>query len=261
MDHETLEREHVVDRYLLGQLPPAERASFEEHYLSCRQCLDRLELAEAMQRGFKRAAGQDAAQLAAVHQLAVVAWLARLGRPRQMAVLAMTLCAAVVLPAGLALWRTGPNPGTSARGAAESVRLRSELSQERAARARDAADVAQARLPQRNVPILFLGVERGAGGGGPTHQLRLPEGSGSAVLALEIDPPHRPAYRVVLRAASGREVWSGGDLELDERETLTLALPASLLAPGDYTLAVEGLTPGRPPAAAGRFTFRVLPAR
>ena len=65
---------------------------------------------------------------------------------------------------------------------------------------------------------------------------------------------------MVLRDAGGREVWRGGGLRIDEREALSLTLPSSLLAPGDYTLAVEGLAPGRQPVAAGRFAFRVLPA-
>jgi len=55
------------------------------------------------------------------------------------------------------------------------------------------------------------------------------------------------------------EAWSGADRRLNEQESLSLSLPSTLLAPGDYTLAVEGLEPGRRPAPAGRFTFRVLP--
>src|SRR5215470_2429993 len=128
MDHETVEREEVVERYLRGRLPEEERARFEEHYLSCAECLDRLELAEAMQRGFQRAAAQDVAQAVAARQLVVVAWLARLGRARQLAVLAMALCAAVLLPTGLALWRTaGPSreaPGQGAGSGAEVARRR-----------------------------------------------------------------------------------------------------------------------------------------
>jgi len=43
-------------------------------------------------------------------------------------------------------------------------------------------------------------------------------------------------------------------------EILSLRLPSDMLAPGDYTLAVEGLVPGGKPVAAGRYPFRVLPA-
>lgn len=282
MDHTDVEAQDVVDRYVMGKLSAEEAERFEEHYLSCPECLDRLELAESMQRGFKRAAGQDVARLAAARQLALVAWLSRLGRSRQMAVLAMALLVIAVLPAGLALRRIGERDrelaqtrsalqqerqrsAASSRGTAATEKLREELeasqrdlAREREAHASATEQLAQARQPQGNVPILFLDAERG--GGEPSVRLRLPSKPGWIVLALTIDPPHQPSYRVILRDAKGREVWRGGDLRIDERDSLSLSLPSTLLAPGDYTLAVEGLAPGRKPVAAGRYAFRVLPA-
>ncbi|HYX24753.1 MAG TPA: zf-HC2 domain-containing protein [Thermoanaerobaculia bacterium] len=276
MNHADVEEQQIVDRYVRGTLPAEEAARFEEHYLSCPDCLDRLDLAESMKRGFQRAAGQDVARVTAARQLAVVAWLARLGRSRQAAVLAMALLVAVLLPWGLAVRRIAERDRelattraaleqerstASSRGTAETERLRSELQASQRDLAHEKEQLAQARQPQGNVPILFLNTERGgASAGGPTVRLRLPSSPGWIVLALEIDPPHQPSYQVVLRDAGGREVWRGGGLRIDEREALSLTLPSSLLAPGDYTLAVEGLAPGRQPVAAGRFAFRVLPA-
>jgi hypothetical protein len=280
MNHTYIEEQDLVDRYVMGKLSPAEAERFEEHYLSCPECLDRLDLAESMQRGFKRAAGEDATRLAAARQLALVAWLSRLGRSRQLAVLAMAVFVIAVLPAGLALRRIGESDrelaetrsaleqerqraAAGSQNAAAVEKLRSELAttqrdlaREREAHASDAEQLAQARQPQGNVPILFLDAERG--GGDPSVRLRLPAKPGWIVLALTVDPPHQPSYRVILRDAEGREVWRGGDLHIDERDSLSLSLPSSLLAPGDYTLAVEGLTPGRKPVAAGRYAFRVL---
>src|SRR5262245_56580684 len=124
MDHSYIEEQHVADRYVMGTLPADEAERFEEHYLSCAECLDRLELAESMQRGFKRAAGEDAARLATARQLALVGWLSRLGRSRQMAVLAMAVFIVAVLPAGLALREIGE------RGR-ELAQTKSALQQER----------------------------------------------------------------------------------------------------------------------------------
>lgn len=285
MDHTDIEEQQIAERYVMGTLPAAEAERFEEHYLSCPECLERLDLAESMQRGFKRAAGQDAARLAGARQLAFVAWLARLGRSRQMGVLAMALFVLAVLPAGLALREIGQRErelartrsvleqerGRSAAGAqsaetAENLRSeldasRRDLAAEREARAGAAGQLAQSREPQVNVPILFLDTERGDGppAGEPTARLRLPPASGWIVLALAVDPPYQPFYRAILRDARGRELWRGGDLRLDERDSLSLSLPSSLLGPGDYTLAVEGLVPGGKPVAAGRFAFRALP--
>jgi hypothetical protein len=265
MDHQTIEEQQTVARYLRGELPPAEAARFEEHYVACPECLDRLELEEAMARGFKRAAGQDAARRAAGRQLALVAWLARLGRSRQMAALAMAALLVAVLPGLLALHqvqergrelaaartaleqeRARAAQGAPASAAAEQ--LRRDLAREQAARAQADADLAAARRPQANVPLLFLDPERG--GGEPTHRLRLPREPGWIVLALQIEPPHQPSYRAVLRDAHDREIWRGDGLRVNEMDALSLSLPSTLLAPGDYSLTVE--------PAAGRFTFRAL---
>lgn len=271
MDHTYIDEQHVVDRYVRGTLPADEAARFEEHYLSCQDCLDRLDLAEAMKRGFQRAAGQDAARVVASRQLALVAWLARLGRSRQAAVLAMTLLVAALLPWGLAQRKMAESDRELAqtRSALEQERakdagkLRTELeasqrtlAHEQAARASVEQQLAEARRPQANIPILNLDVSRG----GPSDDkpiLYLPSSPGSVVLFLSIEPSPQHIYGGVLRDARGREVWRGGGLR--GHDSLTLSLPSTLLAPGDYTLALEDLTPGHKPVPAGRFAFRVLP--
>ena len=45
MEHSFIERTDVIDRYVRGTMPPAERSEFEEHFLDCQECLDQLELA------------------------------------------------------------------------------------------------------------------------------------------------------------------------------------------------------------------------
>ncbi|MES1262679.1 MAG: zf-HC2 domain-containing protein [Acidobacteriota bacterium] len=38
MDHDTVVRAHIPERYFLGELPPAERDDFEEHMADCSAC-------------------------------------------------------------------------------------------------------------------------------------------------------------------------------------------------------------------------------
>lgn len=286
MNHPDIDEHQVIDRYVMGTLPPEEAERFEEHYLSCPQCLDQLALAESMQRGFKRAAGQDVAALAVTRQLALFAWLSRLGRSRQAAVLAMALLVVVVavLPGSLALRRLGDvdrelaethraleqekkRAAAGSRTDGEVEKLQSELdasrralvqerqarAQEEQARAEAVEQLAQAQVPQENVPILSLDAVRGASEE-PTHRLRRPPGLGRAVLTLQVDPPFAPSYQATLRDANGRELWRGKGLQPNENDELSLSLPGSLLAPGDYTLTVQGAG-----ASTSRFTFRVLP--
>jgi anti-sigma factor RsiW len=284
MDHTYIEEHQIADRYVQGALPEAERERFEDHYLSCPECLDRLELAESVQRGFQRMAAQDLERLSAARQLAVVAWLTRLGRSRQMAVLLAALLVLAILPMGLRLQGNGGHDlelartrsalekerqrsAETARSAAETEKKlsaeleanRKEAAGAREAQARVEEQLAQAEMPQGNFPILSLNAERGAGSPGeePTQQVRRPA-AGPIILNLAIDLPF-PSYRAVLRDRQGREVWRWKDLQLNGSETLTLSVPTRLVSPGDYTLSVEGLAPHGKPAAAGRFTFRVTP--
>ena len=69
----------------------------------------------------------------------------------------------------------------------------------------------------------------------------------------------QPPFRAILRDARGRELLRVEDLRPNERDDLSLGLPASLVPPGEYSILVESLAPGRKPAAAGRFAFQVLP--
>lgn len=284
MDHTYIEEHQIAERYVAGALTAEESERFEDHYLSCPECLDRLELAESLRRGFRRMAEQDAAGLSAARQLALVAWLARLGRRRQLGVLFAVFLLLAVLPSGLvlrgiagrdrelaatrsALATERQRAVAGTESAAEADRLRSqlaasrhELEGERAARAQAAEQLAQALQPQGNVPTLDLDVERDAGprGGAPTSQLRLPA-TGSILLTRPLDPPFLPSYRAILKDAQGREILRVADLHPNEHDTLTLSLPVRLVPPGDYSLVIEGLKAGSKPAAAGRFTFRLLP--
>lgn len=46
MNHDYIDENLVVDRYIVGSLPPEEESRFEAHYLSCQRCLDALSVAQ-----------------------------------------------------------------------------------------------------------------------------------------------------------------------------------------------------------------------
>lgn len=255
MDHTYVEENQIADRYVMGALPADEAERFENHYLSCPECLDRLELTESVQRGFKRMAGQDAANLAAAHQLAVVAWLARLGRGRQAGVLLSALLVLAVLPTGFAIRSTTQLAQAHSTLKQERQRvanagtLQAELDHEREARTRAEEQAAQALLPRANVTIALLGVERGEPEGG--GQILHPPANGLIVFEVPIDPPFQKSYRAIVRNSQGKEVSRVEDLLPNERSALSLSLPAALLPAGAYSLTVE---PG-----GQRFNFSVRP--
>src|SRR4051794_16643358 len=99
MDHAYIDDQQVAERYLLGQLPPAEAARFEEHSLACAECLDRLEAAEKLRLGLRAVAARGV-----VAEAVKLSLLARLVRSRLAPYGLLLLFLAVVLPSGF-LWR------------------------------------------------------------------------------------------------------------------------------------------------------------
>lgn len=276
MDHTYIEENQVAERYVAGTLPDVERERFEDHYLSCQECLDRLEVIESLQRGFKRMAGQDVAALTAARQLAIVAWLSRLGRSRQIGTLLAAVLVLTVLPIGLglrgaaesgrelaktrsALEQEQQRSAVSARSVAEAEKLRDELEASRRERAGEHEQLAQALKPQANVPIVSLDVVRGAGAE-PANHFPQPA-SGRIDFELPVEQPFQKSYRAILRDSQGHEISRVEDLHPGKREFLTLSLPASLTPPGDYTFSIEALTTGGKSIPLGRFPFSITPPR
>jgi hypothetical protein len=238
MDHPEIEERQVVERYLAGSLGAAEEERFEEHYLSCPQCLEQLELSQAWRDGLRHAAAEDALRSTAAGRLGLAAWLARAARtPRGVRLLAAAL---VVLTLSL---------GTTLVGLGVLSQRNSAL----------AGRLAAARAPQPNPLILPLSPERGGADEPPAARLTLPQRPGWIVLSLELERPAYASYRVTLNSPGGETRWRGDGLTPDSRDSLTVALHSTDLSAGDHELRVAGQTADGTTAAVGRFAFRVVP--
>lgn len=227
LDHDEIAERRLVDRYLMGRLDDDEARRFERHYLSCDTCLAELETTEELVGGLRDVAAEDAARGAVA--LGLLARLTRLGRAGRAAFVAAVL-AAVLAPSAL-LYR--------------------ELGDTR-------RELAATRAPQAAAAVLPLNPQRGEGDE-PSRVIRLGDAPGWVVLALELDRPEHAAYRVVLRDASGTELWRGDGLAPDLRDTLTVTVHGSTLAAGVYALEVAGLPVAGLPESrpVARFSFRV----
>src|SRR5262249_56238840 len=62
MDHREIEERDIAFLYLKGQLSAEERTAFEEHFVDCRECLDRIELLKGLRSGLKQVATENAAR-------------------------------------------------------------------------------------------------------------------------------------------------------------------------------------------------------
>lgn len=283
MDHATIEETGIIDRYILGQLPPEEREAFEDHFLDCQECLERLELTRRMRDGVARVALEEAAKASAV-RLGAAAVLARLARSRRAGLLITAVLVAVLTPAGL-LWRhaarldrdlaetrhaleetrrTAPPSGlerelAESRRTLEAERERSaeELETERRERRRLTEELAAARQPQANTTIVPLSPERsGPDQGEPTTRITLSPSPQWIVFSLEPGGLEQSLYRATL-ASAGRQIWQGGGLEPDPSGAIVLSFHSSLLPPGDYALTLETAPRSRTPSPVASFRFRV----
>lgn len=268
MDHDYIQEHQMVDRYVQGRLSEADADLFEEHYVTCAECLRRLELAEKFQRGFRQVAAEDAAGA-----MGVLAALLRSRRSLLLgSALALLLAASALLAvrsvrlerdleeARARLDRAGAEEAQRA-AAAESLRARLEeerarlddaLARELEERGRTEKESAPKRGPLASAAwlVTLVPVRSGPAEGEPSQHVALPLTPQWVVLFLDLDLGPEPC-RVVLERQGGGEVWTGEGLRPSPEGGLAVGLDSSLLAPGDYRLRVE-----QAGVLIARFTFR-----
>ncbi|HEY7213020.1 MAG TPA: zf-HC2 domain-containing protein [Thermoanaerobaculia bacterium] len=272
MDHTYIEENDLVERYHRGLLPPEEEARFEEHFVTCPECMEQLELARGFQRGLQAAAAEDAAK--AVVQAGVFAWLARRGRLAQWG-LALAVLAVVAAPllwsafqrqdiaAWRARWQSQQRETADLQGRlAASERRRSderrELEAKIAAAQEPAARPNLLDRPLANLPIVLLTAVRGEAGE-PAATIDLSRAGEPVVLAVDVGAGDRFAsYRVTITRQGDGVVFRQAGLEPNALETIMITFPASFFVPGEYRLTLEGFrSPGNAEEIGG-YPFRAV---
>lgn len=296
MNHRYIEEADITDRYLLGKLPPEERDRFEEHFVDCQECLDRLETTRNFRRGLKAAVAEDAARTSAYVRVGLLAWLSSRSRRQQAAVLLATL----LLPAALAAaffvprvrraqeeleqakkassdWQRRYEEQQQAASRLEqelretNVHLaeqgrRHETPQEREAGPRPGVEreVVRSSPPQVPTPVFALSIVRGAdpGSSEPANRISIPRGARSFVLSLELENGTGvQSYRATITTRDGRSVWNASNLKSHSKDTLRIRLDSKLIEAGDYRLTLEGRTREGNYAPEGKYDFRVSETR
>jgi Putative zinc-finger len=295
MEHSYIEDHHIADRYLSGKLSIEERVRFEEHFVDCPECLDRLQTIDNFSAGLRTVAAEEATRLRAylsVGQAGVLARIALLVRRRQGPLLAVAILL-IALPMALLIpeWMSARRELAQAiqessewrRKYEESERAARDLAKEMQTRERESSlrlerlgaqfehirkSPDSAPRPSRKAaerrsetPVFALSVVRGGGAdpSQPVNRITLPPQSKSIILLLELEPdPDLHSYRVAISTADGRSVWTKDGLRPKSNNALALSFNSSLFKPGDYLLALEGINAqeGRTPVAT--YTFRAL---
>jgi hypothetical protein len=230
MEHSFIERADVIDRYVRGTMPPAERSEFEEHFLDCRECLEQLELARSLREGIKVCAAQPSRAARPQTRLGFFGWFS--WRPAAAAALAVLLISAIP---SVVLYRS-----------LESTRT--DLDRE----TRKAGQLMNA--PLLPPAVYTLSPTRGAQA---TQTIRIPDSPRWILLALELDTSQYHDYRAALQDGAGQTAWSSGTLKADSPDAIGVALPSRILHPGDYVLVLEGQA-GNGFVSAASFPLRAV---
>jgi hypothetical protein len=234
MDHAHVEEHGLIDLYHRGQVPPEEESAFEEHFVGCAECQEKLQMARGFQRGLKTVVAEDVAKAG------LLAWLVR---RRWLALAALVLAAVLPVLGYLAGSRdTAPmNTEASWRQLYEKERrsaegLRQRLDQSERDRLAQVEETPAPPAPLVNTPVLLLTAVRGEGET-PTVDTR----SGWFSLAVDAGAdPRFETFRVTIADARGKRVFQESGLKPNALEAVVLTFPAGYFKPGEYGLKLAG---------------------
>jgi hypothetical protein len=251
MDHAAIEETQLAERYVLGRAGEEERVRFEEHFVDCPACLDRLEAAEGLRSALKDLAAAGILESERAASLSMSRGARR----------AAFLAAAAVLAAGalstllyFQVRHTGRELAVARDAAAQA---QAALAQRSPVPDRPAPAAPAAAPPNAAVaaPVFLLNLTRSGEHGELENRVLLPESSPWATLVFDHPDGSASRYRVNLATATGREVEEA-TVTRSRSRLLSVTLPSSLLPTGDYVLTVTE-TGDSGAGAVVRYSFRV----
>lgn len=295
MEHQDIEELNTVERYLCGKLSLQEQARFEEHFIACGECLDRLEAARDFRQALKFVAAEEAMRQQVYARAGVIGGLARALRQRKAVLLTGALLAVVTFSgifvvreinrsrdelgqakmASAQLQQRYEEARSAARSkeaelqqaeqklADERRRHEETLRQERQARAQADAELNKLARPQTSIPVFALNTERVRSAAqdqaAPTNTITLPPSSGWIVLTLEQElAPEYESYEATVSTAGGRLIAKQSGLKPNAQDLLTIGLQSRPLQPGDYFLTLKGITKSGRAFPVARHALRVI---
>jgi hypothetical protein len=206
MDHQDALRLAASEKYLLNEISRAERDEFEKHFFDCPECAEEVRTTAAFLAGTKLELGRPRVTRPA-RVPAKTPWFERLFRP------------AVVVPAFALL--------------VLFIAYQNVVILPRYVRAG-----AQRRNPEIPASLSLIG---GDGRGAVVPTAAIAKGQ-PLLLSLAIPTAERfSSYACVLIAPSGAIVWRLPVSTTQAKDTVAVYVPAGLLGPGNYRLAVRGL--------------------
>ncbi len=215
MDHHDAVRLSLVEKYLLGELPPELRDEFEEHYFDCQECAEDLRATAA----FLDAAKKELRAFPAAKSAAIPAKKSRLVWLWSPALVlpALAACLLVIAYQNIVIF----------------PHFRSAL--------------AELRAPEL-LPSVSLVGGNSRGGQIPTINVH---GTQPFLVLVDIPPQDRfSSYTCLLYSPSGSLTWRVQVSAQLAKDTVSIRVPSVNRMAGSYTLVVQGNT-NQTPAETG----------
>ena len=264
MDHRRIEENQTADRYWMRKLPDAERRTFEEHFVDCPVCLERLETVEILRGSLKELpSGFSAAPVSSAIRISSNRF--ELPRARPLLTFLAAACLVTATAASLFFY------GEARRARREVDSGRQDVGRARQRQAELEQALQKEREPRPNpsdatidalgasplaASVFTLNLTRGASSE-PGNRVLLPESHAWIVLLFDQpDQANVRKYRVRISTAQGHPVGDPVTAGAASGGMLAVSLPSSLLASGDYRLGVEDAASGH---LLATYRFRAVP--
>lgn len=240
MLHSQIENEEFVERYVRNRLAPEERQAFEEHFLGCDECFEKLQTVERFAAGLRDAADRGLLDRQSPAEITA-------GRTWSRA-FAATACVALTL-AGLVAWIYF---GRARQLRAELRQTTAQLELERQLRAEieHAVPTAQA---EANVPLVMLQASRARE---EAARVMLKPDDQQLVLWIEPGPSRYRDFRLEVFSTNNHLLTSINHLKPGRYGALAASLPTNQLPSGDFRITLTGQDP-LPAALAGEYHLKI----
>jgi hypothetical protein len=271
MNHQEIEQQEIIERYVRRQLPPAERRAFQEHYFDCEDCFEQVQTTARFIAGVRHAARQEAPSTVVTEK---VAWWAGSLRPA----IGFAVAVAFILTVAFGWYffkfkQSSPPSHEEARSQPLNQEPRQTASPEQPTvpqpengkneqprpqnSPRSPNPEAQPDLlAQNHTPTVLLESSRDATTGG--SQLMIPPNATKAILRFETEPGTRfQNFQLQLFDSMRRPIATINDVKTRANGALAASLPARLLAPGKYRVRLFGMK-GEERSLVGEYDLTVI---
>jgi hypothetical protein len=232
MMHSQIDREEIIERYVLGQLAPEERQAFEEHFFSCDQCFEKVQDVERLRAGVRDAAGHGLLNNDGVEHEAKAEhtmWFRW--------AFGATACITVALALVIDWMQTIEKPSLHQKLSS----MVEQLDRERRARSDLEQRIASADSPEPNVPLVMLQSIRDAEAA--PNEAVIPPGARHLALWVELPSQASGTFRLEIQTWDGRPVQTLQGLTRNRYGALAASLPAEALPSGNYRVKLSRQEP------------------